>query len=935
MRFSHSEVWFFEADMAAAEFDLLTLGPFEISVATRRAAASGQALDLPEEDVALLVEFVRHLGTVLARRSLQVLPAPAVALDARIARLNLALAPHGQGRYYIIEVDAGYMLITPERDGVSSPAPLRHNLPQRPNPIIGRERALREVGEQLRSSRLLNIVGGGGVGKTTLALAAVDHEVDRWRDGVRLLELAATTEPLRVAPALAALLDVRLPEGEPLQTLVEALAPLELLLVLDNCEQVVEEAARVVQALLQGTHGIRFLVTSREPLEVAGERVYRLAPLELPPPSVGQSWPQAMGYSAVQLFVEQARRADPGFRPEAVDPAALAELCRRLDGLPLAIELVAAWVDFYGVEGLLSELDADLIRLTNLSAPAQSSHRSLESLVDWSHAQLSEAEQTTFRRISVFRRGFGFESAFAVAVDAGFDRATVLNHLVRLAANSLLTIEVAAGQPMYRLPECHRAYASQRLAGDPQYDEIRRRHALHTARVFDNAGTDREALSRTAFLAAYGPLALDVAAAIDWAFSARGDPSLGIELTASSLHLGLDLQLVNEYRALVEKVLTEPRTRNMISPALEMQFGLALGGTIALVEGPGPAMDAAVRKLRVLSERSDSSEMHWKSLYGLWVGAFSQGQYRDADALARQLQHEADSEWTRREARRMLAQSRHHLGDHVEARRLAEALLGENVASMSPVLGGIEHKVSMRIVLARIEWIEGRPDAARRLAAEAVTLATHGVSQGLCQALHMAAFPIAWWIGDRAEALQHARHLRSFAGRHALGYYVEWATVFDAVMHTADPPAAAASLPMISPPRLDPKQRDMWWSLVGVQPEDVAAARERAASGETGWNVPDLLRACAMASASTAQAIPDLEAALAAARSQGAAAWELRCAVSLSPLWVTRGSPQQAAHLLRPLLARYASWPSLPDVQRARAILESIDAIDAGAGSAA
>jgi hypothetical protein len=519
-----------------------------------------------------------------------------------------------------------------------------------------------------------------------------------------------------------------------------------------------------------------------------------------------------------------------------------------------------------------------------------------------------------------------------VAVDAHFDRATVLNHLVRLAAKSLLTIELAAGQPMYRLPECHRAYASQRLASDPQCHEIRRRHAVHTARVFDRAGTDREALSRAAFLAAYGPLALDVAAAIDWAFSAHGDPMLGIELTASSLHLGLDLQLVNEYRALVEKVLTEPRTRNMISPAMEMQFGLALGGTIALVEGPGPAMDAAVRKLRALSERSDSSEMHWKSLYGMWVGAFSQGQYRDADALARQLQHEADSDWTHREARRMLAQSRHHLGDHVEARRLADALLGETVVSMSPVLGGIEHKVSMRIVLARIEWIEGRPDAARRLAAEAVALAVHGVSQGLCQALHMAAFPIAWWAGDRAEALQHARHLRSFASRHALGYYVEWATVLDAVTQTADAPGAGGSSRVLLPSRLDTKQRDMWWSLVDVQPEDVPAALARATSGETGWNVPDLLRACAAASPSAPEAIAGLEAALAAARVQGAAAWELRCAVSLSPLWVARGSPRQAAHLLRPLLARFAGWPSLPDVQRARAML---DAIDAGEGGVA
>lgn len=921
--------------MEVDDIDLLTLGPFAISVAARRMAVGGQALDLSGDDVALLVEFVRHLGTVLARHSLQVLSAPAEALDARIAWLNQALAPHGQGRYYVIEIDAGYMLITPERDAGTTTAPVRYNLPQRSHPIIGRERALREVREQLSSSRLLSIVGGGGVGKTTLALAAVSHEVDRWRDGVRLLELAATTEPLRVAPALAALLDVRLPKGESLQALVEALAPLELLLVLDNCEQVVEEAARVVQALIEGTRGIRVLVTSREPLEVPGERVYRLAPLELPPPLEDQSWPQAMGYSAVRLFVDQARRADPSFRPEAVDPAALTELCRRLDGLPLAIELVAAWVDSYGVEGLLGELDANLMRLTNLSAPAQASHRTLESVVDWSHAQLSEAEQTTFRRISVFQRGFGFESAFAVAVDARFDRATVLNHLVRLAAKSLLTIELAASQPMYRLPECHRAYAAQRLAGDPQCHEIRRRHAGHTARVFDSAGADRETLSRTAFLAAYGPLALDVAAALDWAFSAHGDPMLGIELTASSLHLGLDLQLVNEYRALVERVLTEPRTRNMISPALELQFGLALGGTIALVEGPGPAMDAAVRRLRDLSERSGSSDMHWKSLYGLWVGAFSQGQYRDADALARQLQHEADSEWTYREAQRMLAQSRHHLGNHVEARRLAESLLDESVASTSPVLGGIEHRVSMRIVLARIEWIEGRPDAARRLAAEAVALAVPGVSQGLCQALHMAAFPIAWWAGDRAEALQHARHLRSFAGRHALGYYVEWATLLDEVVRTAGSPGDAASSSMPQPSRLDTKQRDMWWSLVGVQSEDAADARERATSGETGWNVPDLLRACAMASPSAPEAIADLEAALAIARSQGAAAWELRCAVSVSPLWVARGSPQQAAHLLRPLMARYAGWPSLPDVQRARAILESIDAIDAGAGSAA
>jgi predicted ATPase/DNA-binding SARP family transcriptional activator len=404
-------------------------------------------------------------------------------------------------------------------------AEARHNLPGETTSFVGRERELVELEHLLREHRLITLTGMGGSGKTRLALEAASHQVEVWPGGVWLVELTALADPDLVPGAVAATLGVvEGSDGGPLEGLLAHLGTRELLLVLDNCEHLVDACAALTAALVRRCPNVRVLATSRVPLAVEGELDYLLDPLGVP--GKGVPGTELEESPAVRLFFERAAsvRRDTAGSGAALET--VAAICRELDGLPLAIELAAARAKALSPAEIAARLDDRFRFLRAWQRVADPRHRTLQTTMDWSYDLLPESEQELLRRLSVFAGGAVLEAVAAVCLDGDEDRAIEL--LGRLVDASLVRAE-GGERTRYHLLETVRQYAAAKLCGDAAAGGVRRRHAEHYLRLAEAANLSVESLGT-------GPqrpeLVLqeqhNVRAAMDWALS--GDVELGLRL---------------------------------------------------------------------------------------------------------------------------------------------------------------------------------------------------------------------------------------------------------------------------------------------------------------------------------------------------------------------------------------------------------------------
>jgi predicted ATPase/DNA-binding CsgD family transcriptional regulator len=353
------------------------------------------------------------------------------------------------------------------------------NLPAEPNSFVGRERDLAELARLLGDVRALTLCGPGGIGKTRLALRLACETVPGYPDGAWLVELADTEDPSLVARRVAAALGVREEPDRPLtETLTVALRPRLMLLILDTCEHVVDACAALVQQLLAGCPGLRVIATSREPLRVRGETVWRVPPLELPAAADAEdlSAREVAGHEAIRLFADRAAAVRPGFVLDAGNAAAVTRLCRTLDGMPLAIELAAARVGALSVEQIAARLGDRFQLLASGVRTAPVRQQTLRAAVDWSYGLLTEPEQVLLRRLAVFS-GWNLEMAEQVCGDEAIPADQVLDLLAALIDKSLVTLEAELeNDARYRLLDTIREYATGRLNASGEGPEIRRRH---------------------------------------------------------------------------------------------------------------------------------------------------------------------------------------------------------------------------------------------------------------------------------------------------------------------------------------------------------------------------------------------------------------------------------------------------------------------------
>lgn len=431
----------------------------------------------------------------------------------------------------------GLQRLVPAPSAVPSRAVARRgNLPRRLEGLIGRGRELTQIAESLAASPLVTLTGPGGIGKTRLSIEAAWQASGDHQDGIWLVELAPVTDATSTVAVIArgVGLEGRVAEVD---ALVDQLRGWQALIVLDNCEHLIEEVSNIVERVLQRCDEVRFLVTSQEILGVEGERVLRLR-------SLGEA-------DAEGLFLRRARAVDREFAPTAEEMQAVRRICTTLDGVPLAIEMAAARAPALGCRTLLAGLDDRFRILSGGRRTALPRQRTLQATLDWSYGLLRAGEATVFRRLALFVGGFTLEAACAVASDAELDRAAVAEALASLAAKSLVSVDRSGAAARYRLLETMRAYAQQKLAEADETRMLQRRHAEHYAAAihealevyFGAALTDAEFFDR--YVVELG----NVERAIDWAFGPEGDAGAGAAMIGDCLPMML---LSGRYRDLVE-----------------------------------------------------------------------------------------------------------------------------------------------------------------------------------------------------------------------------------------------------------------------------------------------------------------------------------------------------------------------------------------------
>ena len=436
-----------------------------------------------------------------------------------------------------------------------------NNLPRQLTTFIGREREIAEAKRLLAETHLLTITGPGGSGKTRLSLEIGARLLSEYPDGVWLVEFAHLADPARVPQVLATALSVREEADRPLLvTLVDHLRPKRVLLLLDNCEHLIDACAGLADTLLRGCPEVKILPSSREALGLTGEVVFRVPPLSLPDSRIVPALERLAEYEAVRLFVDRAIAVKPDFTLTDDTAAAVVQICRRLDGIPLAIELAAARVRTLSVQQITAHLDERFRLLTGGSRTALPRHQTLRGLIDWSYGLLSEAERELFRRVSVFVGGWTLEASVAVCAGVDVDRYDIVELLGRLVDKSLCLIDGEGSDPRYRLLETIRQYGFEKLAETSEGQVVRARHRDFYLGFAEDAEPRLQGPEQVAWLQRLEADHDNLRAALRW--------SLDCDETEAALRLGSALSLfwdthgyVREGREWLDELLAHARER--------------------------------------------------------------------------------------------------------------------------------------------------------------------------------------------------------------------------------------------------------------------------------------------------------------------------------------------------------------------------------------
>ena len=874
-------------------------------------------------------------------------------LRAQVALLRKALRERESDFPLIVAVPGrGYRFVAP----VSRTAPERrrreayYNLPVRLERPIGRDIAISAVKGRFDRYRVVTIVGPGGIGKTTLGLAVAEELTGSYSDGICFLDLAPLTDAQLVASVLASTLGLANVAEDPIPDLIAHLQKRHMLLLLDSCEAVVDTAAILTETLVKGAPGVHVLATSREPLRAEGESVYRLPPLDSPPLCAGLSAADALTFSAVQLFAERAAASSSGFVMDDREAPLVADICRQLDGIPLAIELAASHVDAFGARGIAERLDDRFRLLKGGRRTAMPRHQTLTATLDWSYDSLSPAERKVLCLVSVFPGQFTLDEARAVGIDNDALAADFADHLASLITKSLVAAETDGPVARYRLLDTTRAYAFGKLSHSDDYDSVLRRLVTYLCGVFDDALSELEALPGPEWLERYGRHINNVQRGLDWAVSAKGDPSSGMALTVAAIPLWFRLSLVDECRNRVHSALASVASEEAreVHSRHVMRLYCALGLSRVFTSGLAPQATAAWAKALEIAEGLGGTEDQLEALWGLWFCQIGAGEYRAALDTGQRFVRLAQSVDDLAIGDRLISTALFCLGDIGDARRRLDCMLARPLASAvssaEPSRFRFGEPLATRVLLGQVLWLQGFPDQAMSTVEAGVQEALRtGHAISLCDALARGACPVALLVGDLAAAEraiamlldhteQHNLPAWSILGRCWRGVLLIRSNDFESGL-----PLLETALHALHEGRLF----SLYCSaLLAVLAEGLAqtnrvqeayATIERALerARETGelWYAAELLRVkgeILLRSGSATEAEQHFRQSIEQARKQEALSWELRSSTSLARLQLENRQTRQAHSLLQDICSRLSEGFATMDFRNARELLDQM-----------
>lgn len=936
-------------DPADASTQVLAFGPFRLLPAQRMLLEGNAPVRLGSRALDILIALVERPGEVVSKEELVTRAWPNTFVEETNLRVHVGalrkVLGHGLsvGGYVANVPGRGYSFVAPvTREGppaAHGPARERlYNLPPTLTRMIGRARVVSELADHMPRERFLTLVGAGGIGKTTVALELAQKLDESYKDRAHFVDLASLANPQLVPTAVASTFEFQTLSQDPLAELVVLLQDKQALLVLDNCEHLIEAVAVLTERIFAEAPGVHILATSREPVRATGEWVHRLSSLEIPPVSPAPSAAEALSFSAIQLFTQRAMASLESFRLTDANAPIVADICRRVDGIPLAIELAAGRVDSFGIQELADRLGDQLSVLTKGRRAALPRHQTMRATLDWSYQLLPPAEQVLLCRLAIFRGTFTLTSATAVATCEKLRAPDVFDPIANLVAKSLITADVSGEIVHYRLLDNTRAYATEKLEQSGEYAAMSRRRAVHCCAVLDNAERDWERQSKTEWLRNYARWIDDVRAALDWAFSSAGDASLGIALTAASTPVWFALSFVREYRERAQRALEAIPTASIAKPELEMKINVALGAAIFNTQGIVPEIATAYARALEIAEHLGASTYALRALWGLARERYVQGDYRAALSFCERFGQVAKTSGDQAADLvhdRMMALALHLVGRQAEARLYADRTLNHPAAVIRTAHKSFheyDNRVAARSHLARILWVQGFPDQAAAIAQEGVA---HGLSleypPPLCYVLAYAACPIAFWNGDMAMATSYMQLLLKQSANLSFGYWQSWRYCYEQVAALGDDDGTfefKQRLDSLRASAIGPIYSDLLSTLREelTGPETIA----RAEAGEAGWCAAEILRVKGMQilkdggpNAAEAAEVPLLRS-LDIARQQGAHSWELRTATSLARLWRERRRIAQARDLLAPVYGRFSEGFATADLRTAKSVIDEL-----------